>query len=175
MKIIQYVSDMIVPGIIFGIIIYGMCARKNVYSIFNEGAQEAVKITVEILPSVLGLMMAIGMLNNCGATELLVEFLRPVLSFVGMPPEVLPLSVLRPVSGSASVGIVGDVLEKCGPDSYAGRVASVMMGSTETTFYTIALFYGTVRTKASGRVVTAALAGDIAGMLASIIFCRLFF
>ena len=175
MKALQYISDLIVPVIIFGVIMSGLCAKKNVYDIFNEGAREALKITVDILPSILGLMMAIGMLNSCGATELLVNFLKPLLSFVGMPPEVLPLSVLRPVSGSASMGIVGDVLEKCGPDSYAGRVASVMMGSTETTFYTIALFYGTAKTKVSGRVVASALAGDMAGMLASIIFCRLFY
>ncbi len=175
MKVIQYVSDLIVPFIIFGIIVSGMCTKKNVYDIFNEGAREALKITVDIVPSILGLMMAIGMLNSCGVTELLVGFLKPFLSFIGMPPEVLPLSVLRPISGSASIGIVGDVLEKCGPDSYAGRVASVMMGSTETTFYTIALFYGTVKTKVSGRVVVSALAGDFAGMLASIIFCRLLF
>lgn len=174
MKVVQYISDMIVPVLIFVVILSGMCAKKNVYNIFNEGSREALGITVDIVPSIIGLMMAIGMMNECGAIEILVDILRPFLSFIGLPPEVLPLSVLRPVSGSASMGIVGDVFEKCGPDSYAGRVASVMMGSTETTFYTIALFYGTIKSKVSGRVVVSALAGDFAGMLASVIFCQLF-
>jgi len=175
MKMIQCFSDFVIPAIILCVITSGLCTGKNIYNIFNEGAGEALKITVDILPSILGLMMAIGMMNACGIIDLLVDLMEPVLSVIGMPAEVLPLSVLRPVSGSASMGIVGEIFEKCGPDSYAGRVASVMMGSTETTFYTIALFYGTVNAKTSGRVVVSALAGDLAGMLASIICCRIFY
>ncbi len=173
MNIIQKMSEMVIPAIIFFVIVSGIYKKKNVFDIFSDGAKEGLKLTFDIFPSIIGLMMAIGMMNACGVIELLVEFLKPILDVVGMPEEVLPLVVLRPVSGSASIGIVGDIFKNCGPDSYAGRVASVMMGSTETTFYTIALFYGTIKQKVSSRVVIAAISGDIAGMLASIIFCRI--
>ena len=175
MNVIQLFSDLIIPTVIVGVIVAGLCKRNDVYDIFTDGAKEGIKITMDILPSIIGLMMAIEMMNECGFIDLLVEFLRPTLSFVGMPAEVLPLAILRPISGSASIGIVGDVLSKSGADSYAGRIASVMMGSTETTFYTIALFYGSIKRKSSGKTVLVALIGDVAGMLASIIFCRLFF
>lgn len=175
MKTVQLFSSYIVPLVIFITVVTGVCKKNNIYDIFMIGVNEAVKITFDILPSVIGLMMAIGMINSCGIIDIAVNYLKPVLSFAGIPADILPLALLRPVSGSACLGIIADILKRCGADSYTGRIASVMMGSTETTFYTIALFYGTIKRKVSGRIIVAALVGDLVGVSASIFFTRLFF
>lgn len=167
-------SDLIIPIIIVIILCVGLYKSRDVYGIFCSGVREGMQITVDIFPSILGLMMAIEMLNACGAIEVVSNFLKPVLNIIGMPEEVLPLALLRPISGSASIGIVNNVFSEAGVDSYAGKVASVMMGSTETTFYTIALFYGAVKEKIGANVVMAALVGDFVAMIGSIIFCRIF-
>ena len=168
------VSDLIIPIIIVMILCIGLYKSKDVYGIFCSGVREGMQITIDIFPSILGLMMAIEMLNACGAIEVMANFFKPILNVIGMPEEVLPLALLRPISGSASIGIVNNVFSSAGVDSYAGKVASVMMGSTETTFYTIALFYGAVKERIDANVVVSALAGDFAAMVASIIFCRIF-
>ena len=168
------VSDLIIPVIIVIILCVGLYKSKDVYGIFCSGVREGMQITADIFPSILGLMMAIEMLNSCGAINVLANFLKPLLNFIGMPEEILPLAILRPISGSASIGIVNNVFSSAGVDSYAGKVASVMMGSTETTFYTIALFYGAVKEKISANVVFAALVGDFVAMISSIIFCKMF-
>ena len=173
--ILKYISDLIMPVIIVIVITAGLCKRNDVYDIFVKGAGEGLLLTKDILPSIIGLMMAIEMINSCGILELIIEFLRPTLTFLGVAPEVLPLAILRPISGSASMGIVNDVLIKSGPDSYAGELASIMMGSTETTFYTIALFYGCIGIKETGKTVLVALIGDFVSVIASVIFCRLFY
>ena len=172
---LQYISDLIMPIIIVSVLTVGLCKRNDVYEIFVSGAGEGIALTKDILPSIIGLMMAIEMINSCGVLDLAIEFLKPVLTFLGVAPEVLPLAILRPISGSASMGIVNDVLIKSGPDSYAGELASVMMGSTETTFYTIALFYGCIEIKDTGKTIFVALIGDFISVVASVIFCRLFF
>ncbi|MDP4118303.1 MAG: spore maturation protein [Bacillota bacterium] len=175
MNIIKWISDMIIPIVITGILVAGLYKKADTYDIFIEGAKEGIGITVGIVPSIIGLMMAISMMRACGMIDLIAHALKPVLSFIGMPADVLPLALLRPMSGSASLGIVTDILKNSGADSYSGRVASIMMGSTETTFYTIALFFGSVNIKNTNKAVSIALIGDAVGMLGSIIFCRLFF
>ena len=175
MSFLQNISDFIIPFIITAVLVSGLCGGYDVYEIFCEGASEGIKITLKILPSVIGLMMAVNMMRTCGMIELIGNFLSPLLKAVGLPPELLPLVMLRPVSGSASLGITADILNTFGADSYAGRIASVIMGSTETTFYTIALLYGSVGIKDSGKTAVGALLGNITGVFCSIIFCRLFF
>ncbi len=162
------------PILVVSILCAGLCKKRDVYSIFQQGVKDGMSITLEIFPSILGLMMALEMLKTCGAIEILGNVLRPFFDFLGVPTEVLPLILLRPVSGSASIGIVNDIFRVAGVDSFAGKVASVMMGSTETTFYTIALFYGAAKEKITGKVVIAALLGDFTAMVASVIFCRIF-
>ena len=165
----------IIPVIIFAIIIYGLSRRSDVYSSFTRGAKEGIMITVDILPNIIGIMVAVSMIKASGAIELLSNALKPALEFIGMPADLIPLVLLRPVSGSGAIGIVNDVFKTAGPDSYSGRIASVMMGSTETTFYTIALFYGAANIKNTRHTVRSALAADISGFVLSIIVCRLFF
>ncbi len=175
MNYIEIISNLIIPAGITAVVVCGMRKGVDVFDVFAAGAKEGLRVTVDILPSLIGLMMAISMMKQCGMIEIITGFLKPMLSFIGMPGETFPLAMLRPVSGSASMGIVSDIFASCGADSYAGRVASVMMGATETTFYTIALFYGSVGIKRSGRTVAVALAGDFAGLLGSVIFSRIFF
>ena len=165
----------IIQVIVFAIIVHGMSNKTDVYSCFTEGAKEGMMITADVLPNIIGIMVAVSMIKASGAIELLSNALRPVLEFVGMPADLIPLVLLRPVSGSGAIGIVNDVFKTAGPDSYSGRIASVMMGSTETTFYTIALFYGAANIKNTRHTVRSALAADISGFVLSIIVCRLFF
>ncbi|MBQ3053359.1 MAG: spore maturation protein [Clostridia bacterium] len=173
--IISAISEYIIPFIMVSVIMYGLCKRRDVFSIFTSGAKDGMYVTFQILPSLIGLMVAIAMVKECGILQLLTKLLNPFLSFIGLPEEVLPLALLRPVSGSASLGIVNSVLASSGADSYPGRVASVMMGSTETTFYTIALFYGCTKEKSGIKTILVALLGDFCGLLGSVIFCRIFF
>ncbi len=168
-------TSYIIPFIIMIIIVLGLIRKGDVFSPFLEGAREGLRLAIDIFPNILGIMTAIYMLRSSGAIELLSAFLTPVLKPLRFPPEVIPLAVLRPVSGSGALSIVKDILETYGPDSYIGRVASVMMGSTETTFYTVALYFGVAGIKNIRHTLKAALAADITGIILSIIICNLFF
>ena len=175
MTFLQNASDFIIPLVITSVLVSGLCGTEDLYELFTAGAANGIKITVKILPSVIGLMMAVNMLRACGSFELIGNFAAPFLKRLGLPAEILPLVFLRPVSGSASLGITADILKSCGADSYTGRLASVIMGATETTFYTISLFFGAAGTEDSGKTVTGALFANITAVICSVIFLRLFF
>ncbi|MBQ3573081.1 MAG: spore maturation protein [Clostridia bacterium] len=151
----------------------GLVKRVGVYDCFTEGAKEGAESMLGIIAPLVGLMVAINMLRESGALELIARLLSPVLNFVGIPAEVLPLALLRPISGSASLAIVTDIFRMSGPDSLAGKIASVMMGSTETTFYTIAVYFGAVGIKNTRHTLPAALSADLTGILLSAIVARL--
>lgn len=168
-------SAYITPLTIFAIIVYGLIKKGDVYTPFTEGAKEGMSVVVTILPNIIGIMVAVAMVRASGLIELLASALSPVMKYIGMPIEIIPLALLRPVSGSGSVGIVNDIISTSGPDSYSGRIASVMMGSTETTFYTLALYYGAAKIKNTRHTLKSALTADITGIIGSIIACRLFF
>lgn len=175
MNVLQVISSCIIPTAIFGIILYGLTHIHDIFDVFTSGAKSGLELTLQILPTLVGLMVAISMLRASGAIDLLANWLSPVLTLIGLPADVLPLTLLRPISGSASLGIVTDIIKTHGPDSYAGRLASVMMGSTETTFYTVAVYYGCIGIKDIRHTIKAALTADAAGMLASILVCRFYF
>ncbi len=168
-------TEYIIPVIILIIIIFGLIKEKDIFSPFIEGAAEGLKVTIEIFPNILGIMVAIHMLKASGAVAMLSNALAPALKYTGMPPEIVPLALLRPISGSGSLGIVSDILKTYGPDSSIGRIASVMMGSTETTFYTVALFFAAAKVKNIRHTLRAALAADVAGIVCSVIVCRMFY
>lgn len=161
----------IIPAAILMIILFGLVKTNDVFTPFLEGAEEGIKITVSILPNLIGIMVAMNMLKASGAIQMLAAALEPALKYIGMPPEVIPLALLRPISGSGSLGIVNDILKNCGADSRAGRVASVMMGSTETTFYTAALFFSAAKIKNIRHTLKAAIAADITGIICSVLIC----
>lgn len=164
-----YISTFSVPLMIALFVGLGLFRRVGVYDCFVEGAKDGLQSIVGIIPPLIGLMVAINMFRASGALELLANLLSPLLNALHLPSDVLPLALLRPISGSASTAIVTDIFKNLGPDSPAGTIASVMMGSTETTFYTVAVYFGAVGIKNNRHTLTAALAADITGILLSIL------
>lgn len=168
-------SDFIVPAIIALTAVYG-CARKvDVYGSLVQGAGEGLGVMVRIVPAMIALLTAVYMLRASGALELIGQALSPVLTAVGIPPETVALLVIRPISGSAALGVGAELIETYGPDSLVGRTAAVMLGSTETTFYTVAVYFGAAGIARTRYAVPAALCGDLAGFLAASWAVRLIF
>ena len=158
---------MIVPFTICGVALYGAFHRVDVYSSLVQGAGEGLSTLVRIGPSLVGLMTAVYMLRASGALELAALALAPLLERVGLDPELLPLMLVRPISGSAALGVGAELISTYGPDSQLGRTAAVMLGSTETTFYTIAVYFGAVGITRTRYAVPAALCADLTGFLAA--------
>jgi len=150
-----------------GIIAYGLARRVNVFDTFVEGAYDGMKSLVNILAPLVGLMAAIAAFRESGLLDIFAYCLKPVTSLINLPSDVLPLALLRPVSGSGSLAILGDIFKTSGPDSLSGKIASVMMGSSETTFYTLAVYFGSVKIKNVRHTVKAALLGDLTVIIAS--------
>ncbi len=169
MNIINYISTMAVPTIIVVIIIYGIIDKKNIYDIFLEGAREGMETVIKIFPTLIGIFLAVGCLRSSGILNVIGKNLEFVTKLIGFPSEVLPLALLRPISGSASLGIATDIMKNYGVDSRIGLIAATIMGSTETTFYTIALYTSSIGVKKIRYVLTAALVADFVGMIASAI------
>ena len=163
----QLFFNMIVPFTICGVALYGAFHRVDVYSSLVQGAGEGLSTLVRIVPSLVGLMTAVYMLRASGALELAVLALAPLLERVGLDPELLPLRLVRPISGSAALGVGAELISTYGPDSQLGRTAAVMLGSTETTFYTIAVYFGAVGITRTRYAVPAALCADLTGFLAA--------
>lgn len=168
-------SSLIIPVLLAGMAIYGMGKKVDVYGALTHGAEEGLSVLLRIIPSLVGLLTAVSMFRASGALEWLAALCAPVLDWLGIPSELLPLMLIRPVSGSGALAVASDLMTTYGPDSYVGRVASVMLGSTETTFYTIAVYFGSAGIHRTRHTVPAALTADIAGFLASAFAVRLFF
>lgn len=175
MQLIQTISILAVPALFFTIIVFGLVRRVKVYDCFIEGAADGLKTVVRITPPIIGLMVAVAMLRASGTLEIIGNLLRPITSLIGMSDDLLPLALLRPVSGGGSIGILTDLVHRFGPDTLVGRTASVMMGSTETTFYTLTVYFGAVGIKNTRHALPSALFADIVGIVASVVVCRLFF
>ena len=152
----------------------GIIKRLPVFDCFLAGAKSGLECAVGILPSLTALIMGVTMLRASGITDFLAHILSSVLGLLGFPPEVLPLALLRPISGSGSLAALEDILNTYGADSFAGRVASVISGSTETTFYTVAVYFGAVGIKKTGITIPAALCADACGFILSSLAVKLF-
>ena len=160
-------SDYLIPLLLAGAALYALCRRVDVFSALTTGAGEGLSVVLRILPPLVALLTAVYMLRARGALELLTELLTPVLTFLGIPPETVGLLLIRPVSGSGALAVGSDIMQTYGPDSTIGRTAAVMLGSTETTFYTVAVYYGAAGIRRTRHTIPAALAADIAGFLAA--------
>ena len=171
--LVSKITMYIMPAFIFGIISFALFKKTDVLGAFLDGAAEGAKICIKIMPTLCALLSAIFMFRASGALNFLTQALTPVMNLFKIPPELLPLGLLRPVSGSGSLAIVSDLLKTYGADSYIGRAASVIMGSTETTFYAIAVYFGSVGIKNSRYTVKAALFADLTGFLCGIWVTRL--
>lgn len=160
-------SDYLIPVLLAGAALYALCRRVDVFSALTTGAGEGLSVVLRILPPLVALLTAVYMLRASGAQELLTELLTPVLTFLGIPPETVGLLLIRPVSGSGALAVGSDIMQTYGPDSTIGRTAAVMLGSTETTFYTVAVYYGAAGIRRTRHTIPAALAADITGFLAA--------
>lgn len=172
MNVINYLSTIAIPLVILLIIVYGIMEKNKVYDTFLEGAKEGMQVVVNIFPTLIGIFLAVGALRSSGIIDLIVNIIKPVIQILKIPAEIMPLALLRPISGSASMAIATDIISKYGVDSTIGLIASTIMGSTETTFYTIALYTSAVGIKKIRFVLIAALIADMAGMLVSVGICR---
>ena len=166
---------MLVPLIIGAVALWGMARKVDVYSAMLSGAGEGLGALLRLVPAPVGLLPAVYMLRASGALELAAQALAPLLTAVGIPPETVGLMLVRPVSGSAALGVGAELIATYGPDSEIGRTAAVMLGSTETTFYTIAVYFGAAGIVKTRYAVPAALCADLAGFLAAAWAVRLIF
>lgn len=166
-------SDYVIPFLIALIMIIGLVKKVDVFSEFTEGAKENLKTAVSILPALVALMTAIGMFKASGALDFISAAISPMTSLLGFPNECIPLAIIRPVSGSGALAVFENILTDVSPDSFAGRVASVIIGSTETTFYTIAVYYGVTKVKKTRQALPASLAADFTGFVLSALTVRI--
>lgn len=169
------ISSLLVPGLLSVTALVAMGRRVNVYDTLVDGAREGLSVSVKILPSLVGLLTAVYMFRASGAMDFLGDLLAPALELVGIPPETAALLFIRPVSGGGALAVGSDLMAQYGPDSYIGRVAAVMLGSTETTFYTIAVYFGSAGIRKTRYAVPAALVADLAGFIAAAFAVRLLF
>lgn len=173
MNIINYISNVAIPFTILIIVVYGLIEKQATFDVFLEGAKEGIQIVVSIFPTLLGLFLSINILRASGIIEALTNLVLPALNLLKIPAEILPLALLRPISGSASMAVATDIMTNYGVDSLIGLISSTIMGSTETTLYTIAIYTSAIRIKKARFVLIAALAADFVGMITSVMFWRI--
>lgn len=175
MRVINYISVIAMPIVILLIVCESIKEKKPVFDIFLKGAFDGVEISLKIFPTLIGLFVAIGMLRNSGILDCITNLITPALLLIKFPNEVVPLALLRPISGSASMAVATDIMKNSGVDSFVGVLASVIMGATETTLYTIAVYTSSVKIKNTRGILIAALAADITGVMVSFIICKAIF
>lgn len=160
-------TDYLIPLILIGVSLAALWRKQDVYSALTEGGLEGLKLLMHIAPALVMLLTAVHMLRASGAIDLLCRLCRPVTGILGIPSELLPLMLLRPFSGSAALAVGADLIATYGPDSHIGLCAAVMLGSTETTFYTISVYFGAANIQKTRYAVPAALIADFTGFIAS--------
>ena len=173
LSLFSHISHLLIPLILLFILCYGWAKGIPIFDSFVEGAKEGLSIGINIVPTIIGLLVAVSMFKCSGALDLLTYALSLIGNMVGIPAEVLPLALLRPISGSGALVLLEEILSQFGPDGFIGHCASVMMGATETTFYTIAVYFGAIHIKKTRYTVYAALFADFCSFIASIFFVSL--
>lgn len=164
----QYVTKSIIPIIVVIIITYGMIKGKKVYEWFVEGAKEGLKVCINIFPYLLAMIIAVNIFREAKLLNMLNELISPLSKLIGLPKEIIPLVLIKPLSGSGALGILTDILKTYGSDSYIGLIASVIMGTTETIFYTITVYFGAVQIKKIRHTLWAAILADLTAIIISI-------
>ncbi len=166
--------EIIMPVFAGFIIVFAFVRRVPVFDAFMTGAREGFLTLYQIAPTILGLVFAVGLLRTGGAIDVICAAAAPIAQKIGFPTEVVPMAMLRPVSGSGATALLVSVFEDCGPDSFAGKVASVLAGSSETTFYATAMYFGSVGVKKIRHTLVAAIAADLTAMILSAVTVRIF-
>jgi spore maturation protein B len=173
--IMSLLSVIAIPVLILFVVVYGAIKKVKIYEAFVEGAKEGFNIGVRIIPYLVAMLVAIGIFRAGGAMDILTRLLSPITNLFGMPSEALPMALMRPLSGNGALGVMSEIIHTHGPDSFIGRLVSVMMGSGETTFYVLAVYFGAVGISKTRHAVPAGIVADIAGILASIWVVNLIF
>jgi spore maturation protein SpmB len=171
---LEVASAWVLALLIVGIPLYGWAKGVKVYEVFVEGAKEGFNVALRIIPFLVAILAAVGAFRGGGAMDVLARVLAPITTRIGLPPEVLPIALVRPFSGSGSLGLLGNVFATpgLGPDSYAGRLGSILQGSTETTFYVLSVYCGSVGIVRYRHALVAGLSADLTGLMASIVIAR---
>lgn len=172
---LSLVSRWSIPFLLFSIPLLGYVRRVPVYQSFVEGAEDGFNTAVRIIPYLVAMMVAIGVFRASGAMELATQFLGPALDSIGLPGELLPLAIMRPLSGSAALGLATEIIHTHGADSFIGRLASTMQGTTDTTFFVLTIYFGSVGIRNFRHAVAAGLLADITGLVASLYACTILF
>ncbi|MBU1423791.1 MAG: spore maturation protein [Bacteroidetes bacterium] len=175
MNIIQTLSVVAIPAIILFIVTYGAIKKVKIYETFVEGAKEGFNVGVRIIPYLVAMLVAIGIFRASGAMNILAWLVSPITLLIGMPAEALPMAIMRPLSGSGALGVMSEIIKTHGADSLIGRMVSVMMGSGETTFYVLAVYFGSVGISKTRHAVPAGIIADIVGILMSVWLVNLIF
>ncbi|WMJ79921.1 spore maturation protein [Clostridium sp. MB40-C1] len=171
----QYIIISIIPILLGIIVAYGMVKKVKVYECFIEGAKEGLKVCINIYPYLLAMLLAVGVFRESGALGYFINLIKPVVKWIGLPAEVVPLVMVKPLSGSGAQGIYMDILSKYGADTYIGLVASIIIGSTETIFYTLTVYFGAVGIKKIRHTLWAAIMADITAVIAAVAIARIMF
>lgn len=169
------ISNLIFLSFVVGIPAYAAIKKINVFDSFVTGAKQGFDVSISIIPYLIAMMVAIGMLRASGFFELAFSFLAPPLRAMGMPPELLPLALIRPFSGSAATGVMAELIHEHGGNSFIAKTAATMMGSTETTFYVVAVYFGAAGIRRTRHAIPAGLLADLAGVVAAVLVCNYFF
>ncbi len=164
----------IIPSMLVGIPFYALAVKKiKVYEVFVVGAKDGFTIAVRIIPYLVAILVAVGMFRASGALDILLNLLAPVLNFIGFPPENLPLALMRPLSGSGSLGLLTDLVNEHGADSMPAKIGATMFGSSETTFYVLAVYFGSIGVIRSRHAIPAGLFADLVGALSAVYLCKI--
>jgi len=169
MRMLTYVSDMLIPLIIFFVVGYGLVSKVKVYETFLKGAKEGLRVVVDIMPTLIGLMMAVGILRASGFFDLLGTLVGPMTEGIGLPAQLVPVLIIKMFSSSAATGLVLDIFKTSGPDSYAGMLTSILMSCTETIFYTMSVYFLAAKVTKTKFTLSGALFSTLVGTIASMI------
>ena len=174
MKVLEYISYLMIPIMILGILTYGIIKKQKVYEIFLEGAVEGLHVMLHIFPTLLSVIIAISIFKASGGMEIVTFLLTPLSKIFGIPNEILPIGIMRSVSGGASVGLLADTLNTYGADSLIGRIAATVMGSSETTLYVLAVYLAATSVKDTRNVLYISLFSDFIAIILAVYLCRIF-
>lgn len=174
MKVLEFISYLMIPLMLLIIVVYGLIKKQKVYELFLEGVVDGLKVVLHIFPTLLSVLLAIGIFKTSGGMEMITIILSPIAKILGIPTEILPIGIMRSVSGGASVGLLADTLNTYGADSLIGRIASTVMGSSETTLYVLAVYLAATSVKDTRNVLYISLFSDFVAVILAVHLCKIF-